>query len=92
MERSLLINNQPGANNIMFFLFDTEIQFHVRYVRSCDLLRKLKTETENWNLSEFQFRSCSEKTVNQNTNVVAEWCKVVHKRTSSLTVMLLPCQ
>ena len=30
--------------------------------------------------------NCSEQTANQNTNIVAEVCKVARKRTSGLTV------
>ena len=32
--------------------------------------------------------NCSEQTANQNTNIAAEVCKVVRKRTSGLTVIV----
>ena len=40
----------------------------------------------NLQLSCASCANCSEQTVNQNTNIVADVCKVVRKRTSGLTV------
>ena len=84
------VDKQSTRGQLFYPALITELvlpQLHIKYKKS-----RRFAKNENRNLPErkskfeFQFASCSEQTVNENTDIAAEYYKVVRKRTSCLTV------